>query len=162
MRRLHTTYEVATKRGVTLLELVIVMAILGVLTATVVPSFLSFRRNSILNTETLQIVTLINKARLSSMSSKGDQQYGIHFEATKVVLFQGITYSEAASTNEVHVFNAALRLSPITVNGGGSSTVFQKITGATYQNATTTLGVIGSTTASSTIVVRSTGVATMR
>ncbi len=158
-----TNYKLPTtnsSRGVTALELLMVIAILGVLSAVVVPSFLNFRRSSILNTETLQLVTLINKARLSSMSSKGDTQYGIHFEATKAVLFQGVTYSVTASTNEVHVFDSALTLSLITINGGGADVVFQKITGATTQNATTTLGVIGSTTASSTVVVRPTGVAT--
>ncbi len=147
-------------RGVTALELLIVIAILGVLVSVVVPSFLNFRRSSILNTETLQMVTLINKARLSSISSKGDQQYGVHFEATKIVFFQGTTYVAGAGTNEEHVFDQALTLTSIIVNGGGSDTVFQKITGSTAQNATTTLRVVGSTTASSTIVVRPTGVAT--
>ena len=150
-----------TERGVTALELLMVIAILGILYAIIVPSFLDFRRNSILNTETLQVVTLINKARLSSISSKGDIQYGVHFEATKVVLFNGVTYSPTAITNEVHVFNTVLTLSPIVVNGGGGDTVFQKITGATTQNATTTLRVVGSATASSTVVVRPTGVATI-
>ncbi len=146
------------KRGVTLLELLIVIAILGVLASVIVPSFLNFRRSSILNTETLQMITLINKARLSSMSSKGDMQYGIHFGADRVVLFQGVTYLPAAITNEIYVFNPALTLSVITV----ADVVFQKITGATNQNATTTIRVVGSTTASSTVVVHQTGVATIQ
>ncbi len=149
-----------TKHGVTALELLIVIAILGILSAVIVPSFLDFRRNSVLNTETMQMVTLINKARLSSMSSKGDTQYGIHFEASKVVLFQGTTYSSTTSSNEVHVFAPTLTLSLVAINGGGADVVFQKITGATTQNATTTLRVISSTTASSTVVIRPTGVAT--
>ncbi len=159
---MNTKYQILNtvrSRGVTALELLMVIAILGVLLAVITPSFLNFRRNSILNTETLQMVTIINKARLSSISSKGDMQYGIHFEATKVVLFQGTTYSSTANTNEVYVLDPALSLSPIVINGGGVDIVFQKITGSTNQNATTTLRVIGSTTASSTIVVRPTGVA---
>ncbi len=158
----HQIITVKFSRGVTALELLVVIAILGILSAVIVPSFLNFRRNSILNTETLQVVTLINKARLSSMSSKGDTQYGIHFEATQAVLFQGTTYSSIASTNEVYVFNTALTLSPITINGGGADVVFQKITGATNQNSTTTLSIIGSTTASSTVIIRPTGVASTK
>ncbi|KKT81966.1 MAG: hypothetical protein A3B07_00115 [Candidatus Yonathbacteria bacterium RIFCSPLOWO2_01_FULL_43_27] len=146
-------------RGLTFLELTISVGILAILLVIVIPSFMDFRRNSILSTETQNVITLVNKARLSSMSSKEDFQYGIHFEADKVVLFQGDTYVAGAGTNEEHVLNTALTLSPIVVNGGGADVVFQKVTGATNQNATTTLLVIGGT-ASTTIVVFPSGVST--
>lgn len=148
-----------TNRGLTFLELTISVGILAVLLVIIIPSFMDFRRNSILNTETQSVITLVNKARLSSMSSKEDFQYGIHFEAGKVVLFQGDTYVAGAGTNEEYVLNTALTLSPIVVNGGGTEVVFQKVTGATNQNATTTLLVVGGT-ASTTIVVFPSGVAT--
>lgn len=147
-------------RGFSALELIIVMAILVVLLASIVPSFLNFRRSSVLNTETQELVTVINRARLLSVSSKNDQQFGVHFEAGKVVLFQGATYSAGAATNEEHAFNSMLTLSTITINGGGSELLFEKVTGATSQNATTTLLVAG-TTASTTVVIRPTGVATI-
>ena len=148
-------------RGITLLEILIVIGILGLLVATIIPSFLNFRRNSILNTETQEVLTLINKARLSAISSKGDMQYGIHLENGKVVLFPGTTYTAGASSNEEHIFNATLSLSSVVVNGGGSNIVFQKVTGATSQNATTTLLVTGST-ASTTIIIRPTGIVTIQ
>ena len=147
-------------RGFSALELVIVTAILALLLATIVPSFMNFRRNSILNTETQELVTVINRARLLSVSAKNDQQFGVHFESGKVVLFQGGTYSVGATTNETHSFNPLVILSPIVINGGGSELLFEKVTGATSQNATTTLLVVG-TTSSTTIVVLPTGVATI-
>ncbi len=152
----NTKYPIPFTRGVTALELLIVIGILGILVSIIVPSFLNFRRNSILNTETLQMVTLINKARLSSISSKGDMQYGIHFQGDRVVLFQGTTYLAGAVTNEEHVFNSALTLSAIPAD-----VVFQKITGATALSAiaTSTLRVIANISASSTVVVQPTGVA---
>lgn len=146
--------------GFSALELVIVIAILAALLASIVPSFMNFRRSSILNTETQELVTVINRARLLSVSSKNDQQFGVHFEAGKVVLFQGATYFAGAATNEAHALNSMLTLSPITINGGGAELLFEKVTGATSQNATTTLLVVG-TTASTTVVVRPTGVATI-
>ncbi len=148
-------------RGFTVLEILIVISILGILMAVVVPSFTTFRSNSILNTETQEILTIVNKARISSMSSRGDLQYGIRFEATRIVLFS-VPYSEGASTNEVHIFNPALTLSPITINGGGSDVLFIKFIGSTNQNATTTLSIIGSTSASSTVIIRPSGVATIK
>lgn len=148
-------------RGFTVLELLLVIAIMAVLLATILPSFMNFRRSSLLNTETMETVTLINRARLLSVSSKNDNQYGIHLESSKVVLFQGTTYNAASTTNEVHVFDPNLVSTSTTINGGGSEIVFDKVTGATTQNATTTLLITG-TTSSTTILIYGTGIATIK
>lgn len=150
----------SNKHGFTALEILIVIAILGLLLATIVPSFQSFRQKSILNTETMELVTTISRARLLSVSSKNDQQYGVHFESGKVVLFQGTTYATSSATNEEYIFNSVLTLATTTINGGGSEVVFQKVTGATTQNATTTLLVTG-TTASTTVLIRQSGAVTI-
>ena len=151
-------------RGFTLLEILIVLAILGILVAVVFPPLINFRRSSVLNVETQEMVTLINKARLSAISSKGDVQYGVHFATTSVTIFSGTTYVPGATGNEEHIFDPTVSIGTagsIVVNGGGADVVFQRITGATDQNATTTLSVVANTTASSTIVIRSSGVATL-
>lgn len=148
------------QKGFTALELLIVIAIMGVILATILPSFTNFRRSSLLNTESQELISIINRARILSISSKYDNQFGVHFESGKVVLFQGDTYSPGATTNEEHVFNTALTLSPIVINGGGSDLLFEKITGATSQNATITLLVIG-TTSSTTVLVLQTGIITI-
>ncbi len=149
-----------TRSGFTALEIVIVISILGVLIATIIPSFVTFRQKSILNTETMELLTTINRARLLSVSSKNDNQFGVYFESGKIVLFQGTTYVATSTTNEEHIFDLSLTIATTTINGGGSEVVFQKITGATTQNATTTLLVTG-TTASTTVLILQTGVATI-
>ncbi len=149
------------ERGFTLLEIIIVISILGALLSMILPPLTSFRQKSILNTEAQEMTTLINKARLSSMSSKNDHQYGIHFEAGKIVLFEGTTYTAGAETNEEHLFNAVITLAPITINGGGAETIFQKITGSTDQNSTTTLKVTANNSASTTIIILPSGIATI-
>jgi len=158
----HSIFNIqySVRRGFTALELLIVIAIMGVILATILPSFTNFRRSSLLNTESQELVSIINRARILSVSSKYDDQFGVHFEAGKVVLFQGDTYSPSATTNEEHVFDTAVILSPIVINGGGSELLFEKITGATSQNATTTLLVVG-TTSSTTILVLPTGIVTI-
>lgn len=153
--------QYSPRHGFTLLETIIVISILGVVLSMILPSLSSFRQKSILDTEVQEMTTLINKARLSSMSSKNDRQYGIHFEAGKIVLFEGTTYTAGAPTNEEHSFNTALTLAPITINGGGAETIFQKITGGTNQNSTTTLKVVANTGASTTIVIFPSGIATI-
>lgn len=147
-------------RGFTALEILIVIAILGILLSVILPSFMNFRRSSLLNTDTMNLITLINRARLLSVSSKDDDQYGIHLESSKAVLFKGSVYSAGTTTNETHTFSTGLTLSSIAVNGGGSEVLFEKVTGATTQNATTTLLVTG-TTSSTTVLILQTGVATI-
>ncbi len=157
----NTKYQIpnSVQKGLTLIELVVVVAIVAVLSASLIPSLLNFRRTSILNTETQELVTVINRARMLAVSSKNDQQFGVHFETGKVTLFQGATYTAGATTNEVRNFNSAVT-GATTINGGGSDVLFAKVTGATNQNATTTLLVTG-TTASTTVVVRQSGVVTI-
>lgn len=145
----------------TVIELIIVVAILGVLMTIITSSFANFHRNSILNTEAINLVTLINKARVLSISAKNDTQYGVHLESGKAVLFEGGAYSPSSSTNETHIFETGLTLSNITVQGGGTEIVFNKITGSTSNSATTTLLITG-TTASTTVVVMGTGVVSIR
>lgn len=149
-------------RGFTALEILIVIAILGILMSVILPSFMNFRRSSLLNTDTMNLITLINRARLLSVSSKDDDKYGIHLEASKAVLFKGGSYDVASSTNEVHIFSTGLTLSNIEISGGGSEVLFEKVTGATTNgvNATTTLLVTG-TTSSTTVLILPTGVATI-
>lgn len=146
--------------GFTLIEILITVMIIGLLTATIIPSLLNFRRNSLLNTETQQVVTLINRARILAVSSKNDAQFGVHLETGKVVLFQGATYTAGLSTNEEHIIATGLTLSSISINGGGSEILFEKVTGSTTKNATTTLLVSG-TTSSSTILILNSGIVTL-
>lgn len=160
----HSTFPIphSTSRGFTALEILIVIAILAILLATILPSFTNFRRSSLLNTDTMNLVTLINRARLLSVSSKDDERYGIHLESGKAVLFKGDIYSASEPTNETHVFGTGLTLSSIAISGGGSEVLFEKVTGATTngKNATTTLLVTG-TTSSTTVLIFPTGIATI-
>ena len=146
-------------RGFTMIEMLVVVVILSVLTSAVLPSLLNFRRSSLLNTETQEVITLINRARLLSVSSKNDERFGVHFEPSRLVLFQGSTYTEGATTNEEHNFDLAIS-SETTINGGGAEILFAKVTGAASQLATTTLLFTG-TTASSTVIIRKSGVVTI-
>lgn len=146
--------------GFTLIEILIVVSILGLLLSVTIPSFTAFRQNSSLNGDALNLVTLISRARLLAVADKGDVQYGIHLESSKVVLYPGTTYTAGASSNETYTFSSGITLSNIEINGGGSEILFNKVTGSTTQNATTTLRVT-STNASSTVIILNSGIATI-
>ncbi|MFA5997239.1 MAG: type II secretion system protein [Candidatus Paceibacterota bacterium] len=143
------------RRGYTLLELLVVIAILGLIMAITIPSFSEFRQNSALNADTMNVITLINRARLLSVSDKGDKQYGIYLSSTSSILFASSTFaSSATSTRETYTLSSG-----ITMSGTASEIVFAKVTGVASTAATTTL--LG-TTSSTTILIYPTGIATIK
>ena len=147
------------RKGITAIEILFAVGIVGIMMTIVVSSFSQFRNASLVNTESLDIVSFINNARLSSMSSVNDLQYGVHFDSDKVVMYSTAVYSASDSTNVVRALNTRLNFTNIAIQGGGSDVIFRKVTGDTGLYATTTMKFLGSTATSTIFVIRPSGVA---
>jgi prepilin-type N-terminal cleavage/methylation domain-containing protein len=144
-------------RGYTFIELLIVLAIIGIIMAVTIPSFSKFRQNSALNADTMNVITLINRARLLSVSSKADSQYGIYLSSTSSILFAGTTFaSSPVATRETYALSNG-----VSMTGTASEIVFAKVTGVPSVSATTTILVTG-TTSSTTVLILPTGIATIK
>ena len=79
----------------------------------------------------MNIVTLLNKARQNTLSSINSNNYSVHFEANKAVLFSGGVYSAVDKNNEVINFSTTVSI-PISggINlGGGNNVIFERLTG---------------------------------
>lgn len=127
-------------RGFTMLELLMVFAISFVLFAAVSVPFSSYRESQVLNASAEEIASLLNEARASSIASRESSQYGVHFEATRAVLFKGATWSGApASYNKEFLFDGIVTIASTTLSGGGSDIVFEPLTGETLNYGTVTL-----------------------
>ena len=144
-------------RGFTLLELLIVVSVLLVLVSIVVSPFSSFRNRSLLNIEVENITTLINNARSKTLSSYNDSEYGVHFEANRVVFFKGTSFVEPDVNNIEIVFNTAIYISDISLVGGGSNLVFNRLTGKTDENGTITVALTSASTTNNVISIYATG-----
>jgi prepilin-type N-terminal cleavage/methylation domain-containing protein len=119
------------KSGFTLIEALVVIAIMGFISTIVLFSLSSFRNEQALKNTEIDIVTLLNKARQNTLSSINSNNYSVHFETDKAVLFTGSNYSALDSTNEIIDFNKAV-VAPIDggINLGGLSNVtFERLTG---------------------------------
>lgn len=144
-------------KGVTVAELLIAIAILGILSGIVINSLVSFRKNQALQKDTELVVELLNQARNQTISTKNLSQYGVHFTSTTVTIFTGPTYSNGATGNQVFTLNSTDTILSITLTGGGSDVIFNRLTGETSQNGTIVVSSPG-ITETKTVTIYKTGV----
>jgi len=125
--------------GITIVETIIYTAIMVIVVSMTFQAFSSFRDNQAIEKSASQMVTALRRAQTMTTSSKNASQYGVYFLSNKVIVFRGVQYSSSGSENESFSFDPAVSLGTTTFNGGGSSIVFKRITGATDNFGTSTV-----------------------
>ncbi len=145
-------------KGFTLLEILFAIAIITIAITIVTFSFSKLNSQQALDKSADLVVSTLNEARSLTLSSKGDSQYGVHLEASQVVLFVGSTYSSSAPTNVVTSINSLVGIKNITLVGGGADIIFKRLTGGTDQTGTLEVFLIANTGSFHTITISGTGV----
>lgn len=142
-----------------LIELIISIAIVAVISVAGIVSFSNTNREEALQLETGKVLSLLEKARAETLSGKSGIAYGVHFEESRAVLFSGSVYSSTDPRNTAQTLHPEIRISSISLAGGGSNVLFSRLSGATAQSGTVRLSARSNANASSTITIASTGVA---
>ncbi|MCX6755748.1 MAG: type II secretion system protein [Candidatus Nomurabacteria bacterium] len=148
-------------RAFTLLELLIVIAIISLILAVVMPSLYTFRDQQILKNTAEDIVTLLNQARSQTLASQNSHYYSVHIESGRVILFTDGTFSEPNSSNTEIIFDSKVSLSAtggINLNGGVSDVNFTRLTGDTVDNGTIVVQLNSDHSKTKTITIRKTGI----
>ena len=136
-----------TQRGITFSELLVVVAILIVLAALAIPTFLFFQEESDLSNSAEEIVSVLRLARNKTLASVEASQWGVYFSTSTVphqyILFKGTDFaSHSTSSDEAYKILGSVEISEITLedlNGGDPpnpplcEVVFERLTGETYQ-----------------------------
>ncbi|GEM_PF-1340750 len=152
-----TTYDLQTKRGFTLVELVIFLSIV-VLVATLFSSGLSVYRDSqALSTSAETIVSAISTARVKTISSEGGGQFSVYFENGRAVVFSGTIFSGASSSDKEFKTENAVIISAINLAASPNTMVFQKIIGQTQNYGNIILSLKSDSTKTRTVSVGKTG-----
>jgi prepilin-type N-terminal cleavage/methylation domain-containing protein len=125
-------------RGISVIEILVVISIIGILSAVVISNLSSFHNQQVLKNTTEDLVSLLNEARNSTISSKNSTTYGVHLQTDRAILFTGATFVDDISNKQIDFDSTVLipATGGINLSGGGSDIVFSRITGDTVNNGT--------------------------
>ncbi len=143
--------------GFTLIELLVSVAVLAVLSASIFLGYSSASKNAELKTAAFQAVDVLNLARSRTIASLATSSYGVHFEQSQYVLFKGIVYDAGDANNIFYPLSTVVEFASIALTGGGSEVFFDRLTGKTAQNGSIIVRLASDITKSKTITILSSG-----
>jgi len=143
--------------GFTMLETIIVIVIGAILLSVAFYSFSSLQNNSSIQKNVSQVKSLLEEARFSSVSEKSDYAYGLHLQSDRITSFRGLTYNATDTENTIQLLDGAT-IDNISLNGGGSDVIFNKITGSSDTFGTFRIKLIEDVNQNTTIRISRTGI----
>jgi Tfp pilus assembly protein FimT len=123
-------------KGFMLIQLVIGIVVIGILSSVVALSLTENLHQQALDNSVDEVSALINEARSRTVAGDQGVAYGVHLEATQAVLFSGATYTPGDTSNWTVTLDRSIQIDSITLNGGGSEILFERLYGDTANDGT--------------------------
>lgn len=149
----------SSSKGFSLVELLLALSIVAIVAVVGVTSLSNFNTEKALSLEAGKVVSLLVKARSLTLSAKGGDVYGVHFDTDKAVLFKGTSYVAGTAGNQAQPVNSAVRISATVLAGGGAEVLFKKLSGTTTQSGTVTLASVKNGSLTKVVTISVTGTA---
>jgi len=144
--------------GFNIIEILIILAILAIFVSLSITVFLNLSNNQSLEKEVTTSLSFIEKARMKTINSSFQSQYGVKLASTSVTIFPGTTYVQGNASNTAYTLGGKAYISSINLTNGGTSFYFQKLTGKPSATGTITFRLTGTTT-EKYIIINSAGLA---
>ncbi len=120
----------SSENGFSWLEIIITIAILGIILVLLLPSFNLFKKQNSLDIASSEILETLSLAQSKTLASEEASVWGINFSSNQFTLFKGESFIPDNPNNEIHLLPANVIFSEISLNGG-DSIIFNRLTGAT-------------------------------
>jgi len=145
-------------RGLTLIEIIIAIAILGIILAIATVGFHNFFNAQKLDQLNEDLISFFRKAREKTITSESGLAYGVHIQENKLVIFRAPNYTEGGATNETLNLPSDFFVSQINLENGKINIIFQPLTGETSAFGTIIIEKRNDSSFNKTIRVYETGV----
>ena len=148
--------------GFTLVELLTILGILIVITATAVPAYRRFQKETDLTNSVEEIMNVLKVAQSKTLASEEDSQWGIYFSTIttphKYTLFKGTDYaSRDVSSDKVYSIPSLVEIYEIDLAGANQEIVFDRLTGMTEQYGQISLKLRENVLETKTIIIENSG-----
>jgi prepilin-type N-terminal cleavage/methylation domain-containing protein len=127
------------QKGITVVEILIVIAILGIIAVVVLPQFSKMRDGQVFNNSINTIVESLTKAKSETLASVDGYNYGVQFENNRVIIFRGDTFNSQDANNRIYSLTSPASITNISLSGGGSNLYFNKFSGLPSRSGSITL-----------------------
>ena len=149
------------KKGITVIELLIVITVLGIIFSVALPRFSKIRESQVLKDAASDVLSSLNKAQSQTLASVNSSSYGVHFQSDKVIIFKGKVFSASDANNETISITVPASVSNVTlagVSGNSGDVYFSRLSGTPSQTGTVT---VSTSSSSKVITISATGSASM-
>lgn len=120
-------------KGFTLIEIILVVALIATITAISIPSLLPILDKNNVNSAVRVIKSSIRTAQTNSRENKNDSTWGVKINNNNIVIFQGETYTNRVVTNDITNYYPSITVT------GTSEIIFLKKSGFLTSPQTTTI-----------------------
>lgn len=145
------------QRGITLLEVLVVISIIGIILAIALPQFSKIRNTQILKGAGEEIVAMLSKARSQTLSSLNSSEYGVHFEVNRIILYKGTSYESTDAENSTIDITSPVTISNISLSNGATDVYFNRLNGMPSQTGYIVISISSDESLTKTISISATG-----
>lgn len=145
-------------KGFNTLEILFVIGIMAILFFIAVSAFSNMKDKEVLRVETERTIAILEEAKSQTVSALNGSSYGVHFESDSMTLFEGTTYSVSDPDNDISTLNDDVVISDISITGGGSDVIFNKITNDTDTDGSITFSLVNDSGKTELVTILSSGI----
>ncbi len=145
------------QKGITALEILLGVAILGILAVIVLPQFSKIKENQVLKNTVGDIISTLHDAQSKTLASVNSSSYGVHFQSDRIISFKGVVFSANDPNNKTVNIAGPANISNVTlagISGTSGDIYFERLSGAPDKTGTIT---ISTPSASKIITISATG-----
>jgi Tfp pilus assembly protein PilE len=144
-------------RGFGLISLLAALAVIGIVCWLTILAFSNYRAHHSVQAGAEQVLSTLAAAREKTLAGINNSQYGVHFQSDRLILFRGASYP--GTTVQTIDLDSTITIPTITLAGGGTNVIFNRLTGATAQTGTIVVRLASDATQSIIITIAATGAA---